>query len=163
MEDFKVIFYILLAIGYFIFNFYRKNFKEDNSQPKKFRDENAPPVQRPQQRPPVPVTSFEDILRELQPKMEQAKSVTKTIVEPKRPVPIPEPVYKVSKYEHSRPEAVSLERTVKKRPDIANHDSFGAYSIKPTTTLRRFDPSILRNPQTARDAFILSEIFNRRY
>ncbi|MBB6610313.1 hypothetical protein H7F15_04615 [Pontibacter sp. Tf4] len=161
MEDFKVIFYILLAIGYFIFNFFRKNFKEDNSQPKKFRDENAPPVQRPQQRPPVPVTSFEDILRELQPKVEQARTTAKTIVEPKQPVH--EPAYNVSRFEHTQPEAVSLERTIRKRAEIANHDAFKAYSLKPTTTLNRFDPSILRNPQTARDAFILSEIFNRRY
>lgn len=165
MEDFKVIFYILLAIGYFIFNFYRKNFKEDNSQPKKFRDENEPPVQRPQQRAPVPVTSFEDILRELQPKMEQAKTTARTIVEPKRPVPqmatVEAPVAR--SYEAPRREPISLEAQQPKRRTIDRQAAFEPYVQRKSTVLRSFDPSILRNPQTARDAFILSEIFNRRY
>ncbi|MEJ8756616.1 hypothetical protein WG947_06395 [Pontibacter sp. H259] len=165
MEDFKVIFYILLAVGYFVFSFLRKYFKEDPSQPKKFRDENEPPVQRPVQRPPVPVTSFEDILRELQPKMEQAKAQTKEVVTYEQPV---KPAYsaetaKVSTYEHKAPEAISLEERMIKKPRVERQASFEPYSIKPTYTLRKFDPSILRNPTTARDAFILSEIFNRRY
>ncbi|MBC5773474.1 hypothetical protein H8S95_05310 [Pontibacter sp. KCTC 32443] len=163
MEDFKVIFYILLAVGYFLFSFFRKYFKEDHSQPKKFRDENEPPVTRPHQRPPVPVTSFEDILRELQPKAEQAKVLeTKRLEQTITPVVTVESP-KVSTYEHKAPEAVSLEQLMPKRTPIERKASFEPYTIKPTTTLRKFDPSILRNPTTARDAFILSEIFNRRY
>lgn len=168
MEDFKVLIYVLLAVGYFLFNFFRKNFKDDPAQPKKFRDENAPPVERPHHRPPVPVTSFEDILRELQPKVEQAKAQVKEVVQ--RPVPqlVEVPAPKAYSYEKTQFEAVSLERTmpertIKKRPDIGKHEAFQAYTMKPTTTLRKFDPSILRNPTTARDAFVLSEIFNRKY
>ncbi|MER2998331.1 hypothetical protein [Pontibacter populi] len=166
MEDFKVIFYILLAVGYFLFTFFRKYFKEDNNQPKKFRDENEPPVQRPQtqSRPAVPVTSFEDILRELQPKMEQAKAQTREVIYEKpvkqfNTVETP----KVSVYEHQAPAAVSLERTIPKRKPIERTASFEHYEVKPKVALRAFDPSILRNPTTARDAFILSEIFNRKY
>ena len=166
MEDFKIICYILLAVGYFLFSFFRKYFKEDNTQPKKFRDENEPPVQRPQSqsRPAVPVTSFEDILRELQPKMEQAKAQSREIVyeQPAKPVYTSE-VANVSAYEHKAPEAISLEQRMPKRPPIERQASFEPYTIKPTYSLRKFDPSILRNPTTARDAFILSEIFNRRY
>jgi len=164
MEDFKVIFYILLAVGYFLFNFFRKYFKEDNSQPKKFRSEHEPPVQRPVQRPPVPVTSFEDILRELQPKVEQARTQAREVTyeQPAQPVYTSEAAT-VSAYEHKAPEAISLEQRMPKRPPIERKASFEPYTIKPTTTLRKFDPSILRNPTTARDAFILSEIFNRKY
>ncbi|NDK54502.1 hypothetical protein [Pontibacter fetidus] len=164
MEDFKVIFYILLAVGYFLFNFFRKNFKEDKSQPKKFRDENEPPVQRPAQRPPVPVTSFEDILRELQPKVEQARTQTREVVyeQPAKSVYTSE-VANVSAYEHRAPEAISLEQRMPRRPPNERKASFEPYTIKPTTTLRKFDPSVLRNPATARDAFVLSEIFNRKY
>jgi hypothetical protein len=163
MEDFKVIFYVLLAVGYFLFSFFRKYFKEDHSQPKNFRDENEPPVQRPNPRPAVPVTSFEDILRELQPKVEKAKAIeAKTLEQTIVPVGNAGPP-KVSAYEHQAPEAVSLEQLVPKRAPIQRHASFEPYAIKPTTTLRKFDPSILRNPATARDAFILSEIFNRKF
>lgn len=164
MEDFKIIFYILLAVGYFLFSFFRKYFKEDQSQPKKFRDENEPPVARPQHRPAVPVTSFEDILRELQPKMEQAKTQPREFTYEKpvkefRTVETPN----VSVYEHQAPAAVSLEKTMPKRKPIERTASFEHYELKPKVALRKFDPSILRNPTTARDAFILSEIFNRRY
>ena len=163
MEDFKVIFYILLAVGYFVFSFLRKYFKEDPSQPKKFRDENEPPVQRPIQRPTVPVTSFEDILRELQPKMEQAKAQSREIVYEQPAQPVYAETAKVSAYEHKAPEAISLEQRMPKRPPIERQASFEPYTIKPTYSLRKFDPSILRNPTTARDALILSEIFNRKY
>lgn len=163
MEDFKVIFYILLAVGYLLFSFLRKYFKEDQSQPKKFRDENEPPVQRPQPRPLVPATSFEEILRELQPKVEQAKAQGRELAEQTfRPVATAEaPVIRA--YEHQAPTAVSLEKTMPTRKPIDRQASFGAYTIKQQPRLRKFDPSILRNPETARDAFILSEIFNRRY
>jgi hypothetical protein len=166
MEDFKVIFYILLAVGYFLFSFFRKYFKEDNTQPKKFRDENEPPVERPQpqRKPAVPVTSFEDILRELQPKMEQAKAQTREVVYDKpvkqfQTVEIPS----ISKYEHQAPAAVSLERSTANRSRIERKPVFENYEIKPKVALRKFDPSVLRNPTSARDAFVLSEIFNRKY
>jgi hypothetical protein len=166
MEDFKVIFYILLAVGYFLFSFFRKYFKEDNTQPKKFRDENAPPVERPQpqRKPAVPVTSFEDILRELQPKMEQAKAQTREVVYDK-PVKQFQTVEtpSISKYEHQAPAAVSLERSTANRSRIERKPVFENYEIKPKVALRKFDPSVLRNPTSARDAFVLSEIFNRKY
>lgn len=163
MEDFKVIFYILLAIGYFIFSFFRKNFKEDKSQPKKFRDENEPPVYRPQQRPPVPVTSFEDILRELQPKVEQAKTQAREVAHRPAPqmVPVQAPVART--YESPVREAVSLETALPKRKSVDRQATFEPYVQRKTAAFKSFDPSILRNPQTARDAFILSEIFNRKY
>jgi hypothetical protein len=165
MEDFKFIFYILLAVGYFLFSFFRKYFKEDHSQPKKFRDENEPPVQRPKthQRPPVPVTSFEDIMRELQTKVEQKVPKPQPAYQQSATPVVKAPEPKVSIYEHKAPVAVSLERNMPKRKIIEHMPISEAYTIRSSTTLRKFDPSILRNPTTARDAFILSEIFNRKY
>ncbi len=166
MEDFKFIFYILLAIGYFIFSNWRKFFKDDPGQPKKFRDENEPPVQRTEtpRRPSVPVTSFEDILKELQPKIEQARSEARELV----PVPALQQVNipkkrEVLSYEAPVREPISLEKQFPKRRTIERYQTPEAYTIKETRYHKAFDPSILRNPATAREAFILSEIFNRRY
>lgn len=164
MEDFKVIFYILLAVGYFVFSYLRKYFKEDPSELKKFRDENEPPVHRPQVRPVAPVTSFEDILRELQPKMEQAKAQTREVnYEQNTQRVYNTEIPKVSIYEHEAPVAISLEETMIRQPRVERQASFKPYAKRTVTKLPKFDPSILRNPATVRDAFILSEIFNRKY
>jgi len=97
--------------------------------------------------------------------MEQAKTTAKTIVETKRPVPqmATQKAPAARSYEAPKREPVSLEAQQPKRRTIDRQAAFEPYVQRKTAALRSFDPSILRNPQTARDAFILSEIFNRRY
>ncbi|MHC2991463.1 hypothetical protein OB13_07660 [Pontibacter sp. HJ8] len=176
MEDFKLIFYILAIVAYFIFTAWRKAFKTPNDQ--------APPQQNPQRerpvprampsptpehrqhRPATPATSFEDILREMQSKMEKANQEGRQPAEKVKPeyTPASRPV----SYETAPPRVLSLEvpedaRLYDQKVKARREDSLDRLP-KPRFEKPKANvyAEMLHNPQSIRQAFILTEIFNRK-
>lgn len=181
MEDFKFIFYIVLAVAYFLFTNWRKFMKGIDEEPKKFRDPDAGPEQpqpKPQQqhRPSAPSTSFGDILRELQPKVERARERAKTTVEtataqiPTPPL-VEKPKYRNYEAEYAvksqsyTDERLAEAREISRRTqEVRRKEAFVPYAqIAKKEQSGKIAVELLRNPTTAREAFILSEIFQRRY
>ena len=170
-EDYKIIFYILLGVGYLIFTNWRKAFKgtDDVDLPEDERYTSEGKPTRPQQ-PPRPATSFQDILRELQPKAEIAKARGEELVTVVREkvqegLPVAPPV-RVVNYEDVKPRVLSWEKPAEAREALRQSQqrretSFKAYD-KPGTSKNRYK-ELLNNPAAAREAFILSEIFKRKY
>lgn len=183
MEDFKLILYILAIVAYFIYTAWRRAFKtpDDDGRPPaptQERQERERPMPRPmtaspsqpqprQQRPAGPATSFEDILREMQSKMERANDQHRAPVEPPKPAPkpIPQPSYK----EREPMRALSLEipaqaRKYDQQRKERREASDAISEIKRLQNIPKPNiyAALLRSPQGARQAFILSEIFNRK-
>ncbi|RIJ41582.1 hypothetical protein [Pontibacter oryzae] len=167
MDDYKIIIYILAAAAYFLITQWRKAFKSDTDT-----DERPPREQQTyREQPPRPVTSFEDILREMQPKAKRAtqearervqEAVTQTI--PTVAATTTQSKYK--SYEGPAPKVLSWEKPAEaleaaKRSRLHREKSFDAYERKRRVSSKYAE--ILKNPTTARDAVILSEIFNRKY
>ena len=172
MEDFKLILYVLAAVAYFIFMQWRKAF----NAPKDDADAVPRTQERRPQMPARPATSFEDILRELQPKLEQAEAkkqevveTTKQLTQPHR-APLPPVLEKkplIRNYEDVAPKALSWEKPAEAMQAARNSEQlrigkrFEAFEKEKAAKSRY--ASLLRNPATVRDAVILSEIFNRKY
>ncbi|WP_299821888.1 hypothetical protein [uncultured Pontibacter sp.] len=171
MDDFKIILYILAAVAYFLFSQWRKAFNSSDA-----REDEAPakPQQRrvqPQQ-PARPVTSFEDILRELQPKMEKGRAEVENARERAREVIPPvmatvESAPKYRNYDDMAPKALSWEKPAEaiqaqRRSDARKQPIFKGNTESLNTKPSRY-AAMLQNPATVRDAVILSEIFNRKY
>ncbi|MFT2007712.1 hypothetical protein ACMA1I_03485 [Pontibacter sp. 13R65] len=187
MEDIKPILYVLAAVAYFVYSFWRKAFK-DNPEvkpPDELPEQNRrPEAARPQPKPQQavgPPTSFEDILRELQPKVDRAKEQGRTAVDTAKdkvkPLPVPAPV-PVKNYELNKPKPQSLEvpmeviearrkveedRRTEKR--LAAREA--AISIPEAPVPKRVGSNhriaaMLKNPQTVRDAVILAEVLQRK-
>ncbi|WP_439882997.1 hypothetical protein ACSX1A_07470 [Pontibacter sp. MBLB2868] len=169
MDDFKIILYILAAVAYFLFTQWRKAFKTP--------DEDELPAPRNQKGatdyPSKPSTSFEDILRELQPKAEKGRAIVEAAKEkvqenipPLAPVMPAEIKYK--SYEDKAPRALSWEKTAEaleaaKRSGKRNKPVFEAYEKEVRLQRTSHYAKLLRNPTTVRDAIILTEILNRKY
>lgn len=190
MEDFKLILYVLAIVAYFIYNAWRKAFKtpdEDgrpDASPKERPQRERPardlttqerPAPRPipaapsqprQARPAVPATSFEDILREMQSKMERANEQHKAPVEKPKPVlqPITQPVAKteprrtLSLEDPEQARAYELQR----RERLATAEASRQTKMQSRKTAPNQYAELLQNPATIRQAFIMSEIFNRK-
>lgn len=180
MEDLKLILYVLAIVAYFIYTAWRKAFKtpDDDGRPA------APPVERPQrerpaprptptaqsqprqQRPSAPATSFEDILREMQTKMERANEKNRKPVE--QPKPAAKPVYESTRKDApaARPLSLEIPEQARMYEQQAKARRVAAMAEAPRREKNTVHPSryaaMLRNPETAREAFILSEIFNRK-
>lgn len=174
MEDFKLILYVLAAVAYFIFMQWRKAFNAP--------DEDADVEPRKQERrapfPTKPATSFEDILRELQPKLDRAEAKGKAIIEKTkeqdRSLETPTPSYMekrpvVKNYEDlvQTPKALSWEnpaeaRLAKRLSEERRISSNFANYEKPTAIQNKY-ASLLRNPVSVRDAVVLKEILTRKY
>ncbi|MFD2515669.1 hypothetical protein ACFSRY_17485 [Pontibacter locisalis] len=171
MDDFKIILYILAAVAYFLLTQWRKAFKspgedeEELPQPKRKRVD--------QDFPNRPVTSFEDILRELQPKAEKGKAVIESAreevrgnVPPLAPVLVPERKY--NNYEDVAPRALSWEKRAEaieaaKNSAMKREKAFKVYEQEERKQPTNPYAALLKNPATVRDAVILTEIFNRKY
>lgn len=173
MEDLQIIIYILAAVAYFIITQWRKAFSGGDE------DVDVEPRRPRQQQPPKPVTSFEDILRELQPKLDQAnrkgqevvqqtKERTREIVQPAPAMaPAEAPARKYKNYDEVAPKALSWEKRAEaieaaKQSKLREQKSVREAEPARATRTNRYK-EMLRNPASARDAVILSEIFNRRY
>lgn len=196
MEDIKPIIYVLLAVAYFLFQTWRKAFKTNDEAtppdevPRRGRalpeEEDRlppPPQQKPtpqRQRPAVPATSFEDILRELQPKAEKAKEQGRATVERAKEVipPAPQPVYEsapqpVAERKLSKdftPRVLSWEEAAEQRATARKADRARTalldtrdkkYALKSKTANNIGE--ILRDKNSVQQAFILSEVFKRKY
>ncbi len=177
MEDFKVIFYVLLAVGYFVYSIWRKAFKsaDDTMPPDQVphKDPQRPAASQPRpQQPLQPRTSMEDILRELQPKAErareQAREVVEKVKEPFQSLPVPEKMTHTNmEYVPLKPRVLSWEKPAEARQlarnswEIRNRWNEG---VKPRAkpAPNRY-AELLRSPNGARDAVILAEIFKRKY
>lgn len=168
MEDIQLIIYIILAVAYFILVQWRKAFKSPGKErPNPNRENRGKKVQQPQR----PVTSFEDILRELQPKAEQAKQKGREAMEKaKERLPQPTPVVEAPKYKSLETlpgKAVSLEKSLEAqkaaaRAREAQQPGYDVYERKQRKSVSRY-ARMLQNPASARDAVVLAEIFNRKY
>lgn len=174
MEDLQIIIYILAAVAYFIITQWRKAFSGGDE------DVDVEPRRpRPQQQPPKPVTSFEDILRELQPKLDQANRQGQEVVQQTKErtreivqtapamVPAEAPARKYKNYDEVAPKALSWEKRAEaieaaKQSKLREQKSIREAEPARVTRTNRYK-EMLRNPASARDAVILSEIFNRRY
>ncbi|RAU83273.1 hypothetical protein [Pontibacter arcticus] len=169
MEDFKIILYILAAVAYFVFNAFRKAFKTDATKENTLPDKpvvTAKPVTKEISKPAAPKTSFEDILRELQPKMEKANEQERKVTP--RPVVYEQPT-PVFTYEQTKTEARSLEtipderiKPRKRKSTLQEIQTPAAYMQQQQKRLNPYR-ALLQNPNSAKQAFILSEIFNRKY
>lgn len=168
MDDIQIILYILAAVAYFLFMQWRKAFQAPADQ-----DKEHPQPKRPQpQQPQRPATTFEDILRELQPKVEQrkaefenAKEVVREEVTPLETIRQQMPTYK--SYEQLPPKVLSWEKAADAKEALMRSKErrqpvFKAYTQEREEPINRY-AKMLRNPATVKDAFILSEIFKRKY
>lgn len=182
MEDFKLILYILAIVAYFIYTAWRKAFKTPDGDgrpdaPPQERPQRERPAPRPmsqaqpqqrQQRPQAPATSFEDILREMQSKMERANEQNRKPVE--TPRPIPQPVAQpVAKERDTSRKALSLENpeqarlyNQQRKERLAAADALYEAAKEQRRQVPNIYGQLLHNPQSVRQAFILSEIFNRK-
>lgn len=173
MEDLQIIIYILAAVAYFIITQWRKAFHGGDE------DVDVEPRRPRQQHPTKPVTSFEDILRELQPKLDQAnrqgqevvrqtKERAREIVQPAPAmVPAEAPARKYKNYDEGAPKALSWEKRAEaieaaKQSKLREQKSVREAEPARVSRTNRYK-EMLRNPASARDAVVLSEIFNRRY
>ncbi|GHA58523.1 hypothetical protein [Pontibacter akesuensis] len=171
MEDYKIILYILAAVAYFVITQWRKAFKSPNK-----REDQVENLPRPKQqaRPAQPVTSFEDILRELQPKAEQAKETVKPMVKQAQEFvqekvlpPLAPAANKYNTYEDKPARALSWEKPAEameaaKQSRLRQKIAFAPSDVGRVVKPNRY-AEMLSKPGSARDAFVLSEIFNRKY
>jgi type IV secretory pathway VirB10-like protein len=172
MEDFKLILYILAAVAYFIFMQWRKAFTapKDDAEVEPGKQERRP------QAPARPVTSFEDILRELQPKMEQAEAKEKAVREKTRELPkplavpsaaVPEKAPKFRSYEDVAPKALSWEKPAEARQMARQaeerHRKLQVLDTSAKAVKNNKYAELLHHPASVRDAIILTEIFNKKF
>ncbi|SIQ97502.1 hypothetical protein [Pontibacter lucknowensis] len=180
MEDFKLILYILAIVAYFIYTAWRKAFNtpDDDGRPPAPQERSPQERQAPrpiptaqtqprQQRPSAPATSFEDILREMQSKMERANEQNRAPVE--KPKPVLQPVLQPTAREQKPPRALSLENpeqarlyNQQRKERIAAADALYEAKKQERIAVPNVYAQLLHNPQSVRQAFILSEIFNRK-
>ncbi|GAB3195528.1 hypothetical protein ABID22_001516 [Pontibacter aydingkolensis] len=172
MDDFKIILYILAAVAYFLFTQWRKAFNTPGDKEQEMEEQKPQRRRVEPQQPQRPVTSFEDILRELQPKVDKgraeaeiARERVREIVTP--PVIAEERVPKYKSYEGTTQKALSWEnaadaREAKRRSKEMREPVFKAYAQESEAPTSRY-AKLLRNPASVKEAFILTEIFNRKY
>lgn len=180
MEDFKLILYILAIVAYFIYTAWRKAFKTPDDDGRPPAPQEQPPRERPaprampsqpqprqQQRPSGPATSFEDILREMQSKMERANEQNRAPVE--KPKPVLQPAMQPVVREREATRALSLEDpeqarlyNLKRKERLAASDKLFEAKKQERKAAPNIYSELLHNPQSVRQAFILSEIFNRK-
>ena len=190
MEDFKLILYILAIVAYFIYTSWRKAFKTPDEEKKPRTPVERPvpdrsarerlPRERPtplpipattsqprQQRPSAPATSFEDILREMQSKMERANEQNKAPVEQPRPVlqPTLQPTFRTEEPRR----VLSLENPEQarayeqeRRGRLATAEAVRQAKKQNRQPVPNRYAELLNNPESVRQAFIMSEIFNRK-
>ncbi|GAB3531573.1 hypothetical protein GCM10027443_14060 [Pontibacter brevis] len=171
MEDYMIILYALAAVVYFIYMQWRKAF----NSPSEDADVDVPKQEGRPQSPNRPATSFEDILRELQPKMERAgekgKSVVENAKEQARQVtgpiapPATEAVPKYRNYETEAPKFMSWEKKAEERQAARQSEEVRKrlFQAEAEQAKETKYAKLLRNPNAAREAFVLTEIFKRKY
>ncbi|MDQ4139171.1 MAG: hypothetical protein M3142_01475 [Bacteroidota bacterium] len=161
MEEFKWLFYILLAVIILVVRMWMKAFQSPNStSADRPKSPNVYPVPKP------PATSYQDILKEMQASSERAKKME-----------APKNLERSGAPEKTMVPAKSLEQTEVRPKSLETKIVTPKEVIRKPNTIelaRRTKPSstpatpavnyarLLRNPQNVRTAFILSEILNRR-
>lgn len=188
MEDFKWLFYIVVAIIYFIVKSKNKKATEQTSDNKPF-DQNQPKTASSK-----PVT-FEDLLKEIQQGKapSQPKLQPKTILQPVAQAPhsrtakyedYDDNIEKDEKdledvaydyrnqdkiyetYEKAKKEAfgrASLEETMKVEDTVMHYGKFKEFTKEAVPTLASSIAKDFKEKGNIRKAFILTEILNRKY
>lgn len=186
MEDFKWIFYVVVAIIYF---FVKSKNKKATETP---QDRSPKEPNRPIAPTSKPVT-FEDLLREIQrSKAPTPKAQPKHIEPYVAPAPSQYPKYEdydenieeevkelqlvdyddrkndniYETYEKAKKEAfnrLSLEETMKVEDTVVRFGHFKEYDKKVAPSWTRKLAVELRNSENFKKAFIMSEILNRKY
>lgn len=170
MEDYMIILYAVAAVIYFIFVQWRKAF----NSPSDDADVEVPPPERRPQQPNRPPTSFEDILRELQPKVERAEERGKSIVENAKEqarqvagplAPAAEVPSKYRNYDMEVPKVMSWEKKAAERQAARQSELIRERLFKAEKQVVKQSryAKLLQNPNAAREAFVLTEIFKRKY
>ncbi|OWP62094.1 hypothetical protein CDA63_16105 [Hymenobacter amundsenii] len=191
MEDFKSIIWVLLAVGVFIWQMVQKiksqaEAAEQKEQRRTARQDFGTAKPTPKPVPPVPSSSFEELLAQMQRQNRAEESLPEPAPEPvaeTRPASV-EPMGRYARSQekieveiHSlelpTPEARSLEapKRAARRADTmprtsTQHGQEDYWSQpKPATPeqTRRTVNDLLRNPADIRAAFVLSEILQRRF
>lgn len=162
MEEFKWLFYILLAVIIWVVRMWLKAFQSpeptSNNRPKA---PNVYPVPAP------PATSYQDILKEMQASSQRAKQVnaSKTL---ERSAPSERTVIPARTLEKTDVRPKSLEtilvapKKVIRKPTAIELARRAQPPVNVPVTPPVNYARLLRNPQNVRTAFILSEILNRR-
>lgn len=165
MEDFKWLFYILLAVVILVLRMWRKAF-----QPPKPSSQSRPTLPKAYPAPKPPVTSYDEILKEMKASGERAKRTV---------TPLPGSYSgEAPSVERTDVPAKSLERTEVQAYSLEGPSSLTKKVSKKPSAIeqaRQAKPKnmaalpqavnygrLLQNPQNMRQAFILSEILNRR-
>lgn len=162
MEDFKWIFYILLAVIVVVVRMWLKAFSSPNNSAT-----NRPATPKAYPVPTPPATSYQDILKEMQASGDRAKKTSS-----------PTSLESKGSAEKIRIEPKSLENTEIKARSLETRVSPNKAVIRKPSTIelaRQDKPRItasvppvvnygklLQDPKNMRAAFILSEILNRR-
>lgn len=188
MEDFKWLFYIVVAIIYFIVKSKNKKTSEQTSDSKTF-DQNQPTTSKSK-----PVT-FEDLLKEIQQGKapNQPKPQPKAVIQPIAQAPQSRPtkyedyddniekdekgledvaydyrdqdkIYET--YEKAKKEAfgrASLEETMKVEDTVMQYGKFKEFTKEAVPTLASTIAKDFKDKRNIRRAFILTEVLNRKY
>ena len=164
--DFKIILYIIFFVIYILVKTLKKS--PSKSRPKRPRpniDEEAHEAE-----PPV---TFEDIFREITSGKKKDKpepvEVLEEVKEFSSDYPSDDEIHEV--YKESLIQAdksKTLEETVrenakKKRPPVEEYEGFAAYAIEDKFSLASELGEMLKNPEDARRAIVLKEIFDRKF
>lgn len=164
MEDFKWLFFILGAVVLLVLWMWRNAFKTPSQTyiprtqpPKKFAS------------PAVPATSYQDILKEMQAAGERAKKAVSPL--PKTAVEYTRPAEKTNIPTRSLERTETTAKSLESPPAPARLPRKSsaielARTVK-ATPMATYSPinygRLLRNPQNIRAAFVLTEVFNRRF
>ena len=148
--DFSTLLYIVFAIIYFVFSSGKKKQKKQQGRASTPSNDQAPRPRREARKP-----TFEELLEEFT----GAKAF-----DPPKPEPIPTPK-PVETYEAPEPtmEQKSITTAYDKLKHRSMDNSFERFERFETKEENSLDLDDLRDPDTARKAFIYSEIFNRKY
>ncbi|MDQ3289894.1 MAG: hypothetical protein M3Q05_01255 [Bacteroidota bacterium] len=161
MEEFKWLFYILLAVIILVIRMWVKAF-----QSPKPTSNNRPNVPNVYPAPKPPSTSYQDILREMQTSSERAKQLapSKSLERTSKPE---RTVVPAKTLERTEVQSKSLETLSVKPKEVVRKPTAIELARKAKPETVQATPAVdyarlLRNPQNVRTAFILSEILNRR-
>ncbi|QMU28272.1 hypothetical protein [Adhaeribacter radiodurans] len=161
MEEFKWIFYILIAVIIWVVRMWLKAFQSPEST-----TGNRPKAPSVYPVPAPPATSYQDILKEMKASSERAKQVTppKSL---ERRAPSERTVMPARTLEKTDTRPKSLEtipvspREIIRKPSAIEQARQTKPPVVQTNSTINY-AKLLRNPQSVRTAFILSEVLNRR-
>lgn len=174
MDDFKIWFYVIVAIIYVVSRVLKKG--ASNKSPQAPEEDYIPSKPSGKTSNESPMT-FEELLKEISESKTSSPRPTKPVATPK---PVIKPAYvdydddikeetdteTFAAYEKAKKEAFfrpSLEETIKVSDAPADYGRFNEFTIKKKGTLLKKYASELRTKGGFKRAIVLNEILNRRF